>query len=295
MIRQEVAIRHFFSLLPSKDKGRLLRASAGDGAEGDGAALAGLADLIDAEVGFGVILQLGGALGGELGKLSAGDAALIDRLLNALAEAEQDMAHAQADLVVGDIVGNEIEHSILQSSVDWRSPGKEGADAEGLPFHSADCRHDARLALGGVDVLPLKDAVDGEDEDAAAVVGEAAGAGIGFRAVEEVLGADLAAVDEADDETVDLMAELLDEVGGQGEVAGLEGVEQADLGQQAGGPESGGRVYIEQGIAEGEQCVNGIGRGAALAAEERPVAGEAEELVLDAVKERAAGGAFETE
>ncbi len=295
MIRQEVAIRHFFSLLPSKDKGRLLRASAGDGAEGDGAALAGLADLIDAEVGFGVILQLGGALGGELGKLSAGDAALIDRLLNALAEAEQDMAHAQADLVVGDIVGNEIEHSILQSSVDWRSPGKEGADAEGLPFHSADCRHDARLALGGVDVLPLKDAVDGEDEDAAAVVGEAAGAGIGFRAVEEVLGADLAAVDEADDETVDLMAELLDEVGGQGEVAGLEGVEQADLGQQAGGPESGGRVDIEQGIAEGEQCVNGIGRGAALAAEERPVAGEAEELVLDAVKERAAGGAFETE
>ncbi len=205
------------------------------------------------------------------------------------------MAHAQADLVVGDIVGNEIEHSILQSSVDWRSPGKEGADAEGLPFHSADCRHDARLALGGVDVLPLKDAVDGEDEDAAAVVGEAAGAGIGFRAVEEVLGADLAAVDEADDETVDLMAELLDEVGGQGEVAGLEGVEQADLGQQAGGPESGGRVDIEQGIAEGEQCVNGIGRGAALAAEERPVAGEAEELVLDAVKERAAGGAFETE
>ena len=295
MIRQEVAIRHFFSLLPSKDKGRLLRASAGDGAEGDGAALAGLADLIDAEVGFGVILQLGGALGGELGKLSAGDAALIDRLLNALAEAEQDMAHAQADLVVGDIVGNEIEHSILQSSVDWRSPGKEGADAEGLPFHSADCRHDARLALGGVDVLPLKDAVDGEDEDAAAVVGEAAGAGIGFRAVEEVLGADLAAVDEADDETVDLMAELLDEVGGQGEVAGLEGVEQADLGQQAGGPESGGRVDIEQGIAEGEQCVNGIGRGAALAAEERPVAGEAEELVLDAVKERAAGGAIETE
>jgi hypothetical protein len=295
LIRQEVAIRHFFSLLPSKDKGRLLRASAGDGAEGDGAALAGLADLIDAEVGFGVILQLGGALGGELGKLSAGDAALIDRLLNALAEAEQDMAHAQADLVVGDIVGNEIEHSILQSSVDWRSPGKEGADAEGLPFHSADCRHDARLALGGVDVLPLKDAVDGEDEDAAAVVGEAAGAGIGFRAVEEVLGADLAAVDEADDETVDLMAELLDEVGGQGEVAGLEGVEQADLGQQAGGPESGGRVDIEQGIAEGEQCVNGIGRGAALAAEERPVAGEAEELVLDAVKERAAGGAFETE
>jgi len=254
-----------------------------------------LADLIDAEVGFGVILQLGGALGGELGKLSAGDAALIDRLLNALAEAEQDMAHAQADLVVGDIVGNEIEHSILQSSVDWRSPGKEGADAEGLPFHSADCRHDARLALGGVDVLPLKDAVDGEDEDAAAVVGEAAGAGIGFRAVEEVLGADLAAVDEADDETVDLMAELLDEVGGQGEVAGPEGVEQADLGQQAGGPESGGRVDIEQGIAEGEQCVNGIGRGAALAAEERPVAGEAEELVLDAVKERAAGGAFETE
>jgi len=295
LIRQEVAIRHFFSLLPSKDKGRLLRASAGDGAEGDGAALAGLADLIDAEVGFGVILQLGGALGGELGKLSAGDAALIDRLLNALAEAEQDMAHAQADLVVGDIVGNEIEHSILQSSVDWRSPGKEGADAEGLPFHSADCRHDARLALGGVDVLPLKDAVDGEDEDAAAVVGEAAGAGIGFRAVEEVLGADLAAVDEADDETVDLMAELLDEVGGQGEVAGLEGVEQADLGQQAGGPGSGGRVDIEQGIAEGEQCVNGIGRGAALAAEERPVAGEAEELVLDAVKERAAGGAFETE
>ena len=295
MIRQEVAIRHFFSLLPSKDKGRLLRASAGDGAEGDGAALAGLADLIDAEVGFGVILQLGGALGGELGKLSAGDAALIDRLLNALAEAEQDMAHAQADLVVGDIVGNEIEHSILQSSVDWRSPGKEGADAEGLPFHSADCRHDARLALGGVDVLPLKDAVDGEDEDAAAVVGEAAGAGIGFRAVEEVLGADLAAVDEADDEPVDLMAELLDEVGGQGEVAGREGVEQADLGQQAGGPESGGRVDIEQGIAEGEQCVNGIGRGAALAAEERPVAGEAEELVLDAVKERAAGGAFETE
>ncbi len=295
MIRQEVAIRHIVSLLPSKDTGRLLRASAGDGAEGDGAALAGLADLIDAEVGFGVILQLGGALGGELGKLSAGDAALIDRLLNALAEAEQDMAHAQADLVVGDIVGNEIEHSILQSSVDWRSPGKEGADAEGLPFHSADCRHDARLALGGVDVLPLKDAVDGEDEDAAAVVGEAAGAGIGFRAVEEVLGADLAAVDEADDETVDLMAELLDEVGAQGEVAGLEGVEQADLGQQAGGPESGGRVDIEQGIAEGEQCVNGIGRGAALAAEERPVAGEAEELVLDAVKERAAGGAFETE
>jgi hypothetical protein len=67
-----------------------------------------LADGIDAEVGFGVVLQFDGAFGCELGELGAGDAALIDRLLYAFAEAEQDVAHAEADGIVRDIVGDEV-------------------------------------------------------------------------------------------------------------------------------------------------------------------------------------------
>lgn len=113
--------------------------------------------------------------------------------------------------------------------------------------------------------------------------------------MKEVLGADFTAVNEAYDEAVDLVTELLDQVGGEGEVAWLESVEQVDLGEQAGGPQGCRGVDIGQGIAEREQGIDGVGGRAALAAEEGPVAGEAEELVLNAIKEGAACGALEAE
>jgi hypothetical protein len=122
------------------------------------------------------------------------------------------VAHAKPDRIVGDVVSDQIEHSILQGRIALCGSGKEGAYAEGLALHAADGRHGARLALRGVDVLALEDAIESEDEDAAAVVSEAACAGVGLRAVEKVLGADFTAVDKADDEAVNLVAELLDEV-----------------------------------------------------------------------------------
>jgi len=116
-----------------------------DSAERDGTLGAGLADGIDAEVGLVVLFEYRSAFGGELGELGARNSALIDRLLNTLSEAEEDVAHAQADLLVGDVVSSDIEHSSLAGIVRGGAASEEVRDVEGLTRHTAQ----GRLGGGG--------------------------------------------------------------------------------------------------------------------------------------------------
>jgi len=128
------------SPLRSKDDGWGLQSGVLDSSQADGAAFTGLADRVDAQMSLRVVKQFGFALRQQSAELGAGDAALIDRLLDAFAKTQQDVTEAQTDGTTGDIISDKVEHEA--------SGGFEGDNEKSRSFESTSRNVRERLHSG---------------------------------------------------------------------------------------------------------------------------------------------------
>lgn len=234
----------------------------------------------------------------EADSFDGGEDAVEDGVLPRFAVGLGDAMGVAEALWVSDVVAEEVgaSHVVCLSG---------GEECEGGCFAEEPCGDESGVEHEHASVFKavLEDGVSddgghasapGIEEGASAVVCQGAAGG----GVEEVAGAEFVAVEEVEGDGVgDEGSEGLHEVEGEGRLAGAGLVEGADGGVERGGAESGGAFVNEDGVAEGEDSVDWVGRRPAFAA--GGLEAGAEPLVADhrgePLEVEASGGALVTE